>query len=86
MEAVKMDDRRLDESYTFLFAFKKGDTIVKKGEREVRGEILDGVYVGEFPGPNAGHVHPRGKTLYEIKLRDGALHILDETEVERETK
>jgi hypothetical protein len=86
MDTVKIDDPRLDESYSFLFAFKKGDTIVRKGERAVRGEILDGVYVGEFPGPNAGDVHPRGKTLYEIKLRDGALHIIDENDIERETK
>jgi hypothetical protein len=86
MDTVKMDDPRLDESYSFLFAFKKGDRIRRKGETPVRGEIIDGVYVGEFPGPNAGDVHPRGKTLYEIKLRDGALQIIDEAEIEREPK
>jgi hypothetical protein len=86
MDTIKIDDPRLDESYSFLFAFKKGDTITKKGERAVHGEILDGVYVGEYPRRNAGDVHPRGKTLYEIKLRDGALHIIDENDVEREAK
>jgi hypothetical protein len=83
METIKIDDPRLDESYAFLFAFKKGDVIAKKGERAVRGQVVDGVYVGEFPGPNAGDIRPRGKTLYEIKLRDESLQIIDEIEVER---
>jgi hypothetical protein len=86
METIKMDDPRLDESYSFLFAFRKGDLIVKKDQRDVRGEVIDGVYVGEIPGPNAGAVHPRGRTLYEIKMRDRQLHIIDETDVERAKK
>lgn len=86
MEAIKMDDPRLDESYSFLFAFRKGDVVIKKDQREVRGEVVDGVYVGELPGPNAGAVHPRGKTLYEIKMRGQDLHIIDENDVERPAK
>jgi hypothetical protein len=86
METIKMDDPRLDESYSFLFAFRKGDIIEKKDQRDVRGEVIDGVYVGEIPGPNAGAVHPRGRTLYEIKMRDRQLHIIDETDVERAKK
>ena len=83
MEAIKMDDPRLDESYSFLFAFRKGDVIVKKDQRTVHGVVVDGVYVGEVPGPNAGAVHPRGKTLYEIKMRDQELYIIDENDAER---
>jgi hypothetical protein len=86
METIKMDDPRLDESYSFLFTFRIGDVIAKKDERAVCGEVVDGVYVGKLPGPNAGSVHPRGKTLYEIKMRDEVLHIIDENDAERLTK
>jgi hypothetical protein len=82
MKTIKMDDPRLDESYSFLFAFKKGDTITKKGEPAIKGEIVDGIYVGEMPGAKTGAPHARGKTLYEIKLRDEALHVIDENDVE----
>lgn len=77
-----MDDPRLDESFGFLFAFRKGDVVVTK-DRATRGEILDGVYVGEFPGPTAGAINSRGKTLYEIKLRDEASQIVDEEDIEK---
>ncbi len=83
MKTIKIDDPRLDESYSFLFAFKKGDVITKKGERAIRGEIVDGVYVGEVPGSNIRAVYSRGKTIYEIKLPDQALHIIDENDVDR---
>lgn len=86
MKTIKIDDPRLDESYSFLFAFRKGDVITKKGERAIQGEVVDGVYVGEVPGAKTGAVYARGKTLYEIKLRDQALHIIDENDVERTVK
>ena len=83
METMKMDDPRLDESFGFLFAFRKGDVIVKKGDPSFRGEIIDGVYIGEFPGPTAGAINSRGKTLYEIKLADSAAQILAEEDIEK---
>ncbi len=86
MKTIKIDDPRLDESYSFLFAFAKGDVITKKGERTIQGEVVDGVYVGEVPGAKTRAVYARGKTLYEIKLRDQALHIVDENDVERTVK
>ena len=73
MQFIKMDDHRLDESFSFLFAFKKGDTVLKKDNRSLRAEISDGAYVGEFPKPAAGAIHSRGKTLYEIKLPDAVV-------------
>jgi hypothetical protein len=82
MEFIKMDDPRLDESFSFLFAFKKGATILKKDDRSLRAEISDGVYIGEFPKPAAGVIRSRGKTLYEIKLPDAVVEIVDETEIE----
>jgi hypothetical protein len=80
-----MDDPRLDESFSFLFAFKKGDAIAMKDNPSLRGEIHDGVYVGEFPKPAAGSVKPRGKTLYEISLPDELLQVVDESDIEKVT-
>jgi len=54
-----------------------------KDNPSLRGEIRDGVYVGEFPKPAAGSVKPRGKTLYEITLPVGLVHVVDETDIER---
>jgi hypothetical protein len=56
---------------------------VRKDDRSLRGEISDGVYVGEFPKPAAGTIDPRGKTLYEIKLPDEIVQIVDETDIEK---
>jgi hypothetical protein len=86
MKTIKIDDPRLDENYATLFAFKKGDIIARKDERAIRGEVVDGVYVGEIPGAKTGAVYSRGKTLYEIRLQDLALHIIEENEAESAVK
>jgi hypothetical protein len=39
--------------------------------------------VGEFPARAAGTLNPKGKTLYEIKLPDEVLQIVDEKEIEK---
>jgi hypothetical protein len=83
METIRMDDPRLDESFGFLFAFRKGDVIVRKSDPSLRGEIVDGVYVGEFPGPSAGAINVRGKTLYQVKLGDETAQIVDEEDIEK---
>ncbi|MBI4528523.1 MAG: hypothetical protein HY695_32415 [Deltaproteobacteria bacterium] len=83
MNLIKMDDPRLDESFSFLFAFQKGDVVARKNEPSVRGEIRDGVHLGEFPKPAAASINRGGKTLYEIKVSDGISYILDETEIEK---
>jgi len=83
MEFIKIDDPRLDESFSFLFVFKKGDLVARKDEPSWRGEIRDGVYVGEFPKPAAGSIRPRGKTLYEITLPDGLVYVVDEIDIQK---
>ena len=83
MDLIKLDDSRLDESTPFLFAFKKGDLVLRKDNPSLRGEISDGVYVGKFPKPAAASVSPRGKTLYEIMLLDQSISIVDETEIKK---
>ena len=83
VETVKIDDPRLDEIFSFLFAFKKGDLVVGRESPKLRGKINDGVYVGEFPARAAGTLNPKGKTLYEIRLPDEALQIVDEREIEK---
>jgi hypothetical protein len=83
MDCVKMDDPRLDESFSFLFAFKKGDKVASKADPAVRGEIRDAVYVGEFPKNVAARINRRGKTLYEIALDDESLYIIDQLDLEK---
>jgi hypothetical protein len=83
VETVKIDDPRLDEIFSFLFAFRKGDLVVSRESPSLRGKINDGVYVGEFPARAAGTLNPKGKTLYEIQLSDEALQIVDEKEIEK---
>jgi len=83
METVRMDDPKLDESFSFLFAFRRGDAVVSKENRRLRGEVIDGIYVGEVPSRATGELKERGKTLYEIKLSGGVLQIVDEQEIER---
>jgi len=34
-----MDDPRLDENFSFLFVFKKGDAVARKDDPSLRGEI-----------------------------------------------
>jgi len=83
VDMIKFDDPRLDESALFLFAFKKGDIVIRKDEPSLRGKINDGVYLGKFPKPTAASVSPGGKTLYEITYDDQSVSIFDETEIER---
>ena len=83
MDCVKMDDPRLDESFSFLFIFKKGDTVVRKDDPSLRGKIKDGVYVGEFPKAAAGKINPRGKTLYEVAVSNDVLYVVDQLDLER---
>ena len=67
MDIIRIDDPRLDESFSFLFAFRKGDAVLIKGQLGSRGEITDGVYIGDFPKHVAGVLNPRWLTLYEVK-------------------
>lgn len=83
MDFIKMDDPRLDESFSFLFAFKRGDVVLRRDDPSLRGTVRDGVYVGEFPKPAAGSIHQRGKTLYEITLADESVGIVDETDIKK---
>ena len=83
MDMIKFDDPRLDESALFLFAFKKGDIVIRKDDPSLRGTINDGVYLGKFPKPTAASVSPGGKTLYEIAYDDQSVSIFDETEIEK---
>jgi hypothetical protein len=83
VETVKIDDPRLDESFSFLFVFRKGDVVVNRENRAVRGLINDGVYLGEFPNRAAGALNPRGKTVYEVKFPDEVLQIFDEKDIEK---
>lgn len=80
MEIIRIDDPRLDEMFTFMFSFRKGDAVLVKAEN-MRGEILDGVYIGEFPKHVAGELKTRGMTLYEIKFPDESLQIVEEKEI-----
>jgi len=82
MELIKLDDPRLDESAAFLFAFKKGDLIIRADNPSLRGAISDGVYIGKFPKPTAASISPRGKTLYEITFSDDSITIVDEAEIQ----
>jgi hypothetical protein len=83
METIKIDDPRLDESFAFMFLFRNGDLVFLKDQNSLRGQINDGVYVGEFPKHVAGDIKPRGITLYEVKLADGSLQIVEEKEVHK---
>jgi hypothetical protein len=83
VETVKMDDPRLDESFSFLFVFRKGDVVVNRENRTRRGRINDGVYLGEFPSHAAGALNPKGKTVYEVKFPGEVLQIFDEKEIEK---
>jgi hypothetical protein len=77
-----MDDPRLDESFSLLFAFKKGDLVATRHEPSLRGKITDGIYVGDVP-KHVGDIKPRGKTLYEIALPDELTYIVDEADIEK---
>ena len=83
METIKIDDPRLDESFAFMFQLRKGDTVVLKSQKSLRGKVSDGVYIGEFPKHVAGEIHPRGITLYEIRLADESTQIVEEKELQK---
>jgi hypothetical protein len=83
MDCVKMDDPRLDESFSLLFVFKKGDTVARKDDPSLRGEIRDGVYVGEFPKAAAGKINSRGRTLYEVAISNDVLYVVDQIDIEK---
>lgn len=83
MDCVKMDDPRLDENFSFLFVFKKGDAVARKDDPSVRGKIRDGVYVGEFPKAAAGKINPRGRTLYEVAVANDLLYVVDQLDIEK---
>lgn len=83
MDIIKIDDPRLDESFSFLFAFRKGDAVLIKDQRGSRGEITDGVYIGDFPKHVAGVLNRRGLTLYEVKIENDVLQIIDEKELQK---
>jgi hypothetical protein len=83
MDCIKMDDPRLDESFSLLFAFKKGDRVARKDDPAVSGEIRDGVYVGEFPKAAAARINSRGKTLYEIVVSEDLHYVVDEIDIKK---
>jgi hypothetical protein len=83
MNFIKMDDPRLDESFSFIFSFKKGDHVAWRDEPSLRGEITDGVFVGELPAHAGDDVYQKGRTLYEIRLDENESAIAAETEIEK---
>lgn len=82
MDFIKMDDPRLDESFSFLFSFKKGDLVGWKDEPSLKGKITDGVFVGKLPAHAGDDVYQKGRTLYQIKLEENEC-IAAETEIEK---
>jgi len=83
VETVKIDDPRLDESFSLLFVYRRGDVVVSRENRALRGQINDGVYVGELPNRAARALNPKGKTVYEVKFPDEVLQIFDEKDIEK---
>jgi hypothetical protein len=83
MEFIKMDDPRLDESFSFLFSFKRGDAVKWKNNASLNGEITDGVFVGELPAHAGDNVYRKGRTLYQIELRENERIIAAETEIQK---
>jgi len=83
MDFIKIDDPRLDESFSFLFSFKKGDLVEWKDEPSLKGEVTDGVFVGEFPAHAGDDVYQKGRTLYQIRLQGNDCHITAETEIKK---
>ncbi len=83
MDFIKMDDPRLDESFSFVFSFKKGDLVQWKTEPALKGEVTDGVFVGELPGHAGDDVYQKGRTLYQIQLPQNKSYIAAETEIKK---
>jgi hypothetical protein len=84
MQFIKIDDPRLDENYSFFFTFKKGDQVKGKDNRALKGEISDGVYVGEFPAhvAVADDAYRKGRALYEVKMRENEVFVVADNEIE----
>jgi hypothetical protein len=85
MDFIKMDDPRLDENFSFMFLFKKGDRVKSKDDERLRGEITDGVFVGELPAHvnTSDENYKKGRTLYEIKLNGKDSFIVADNEIEK---
>jgi hypothetical protein len=83
MDFIKMDDPRLDESFSFLFSFKKGDLVGWREEPSLKGEVTDGVFVGELPAHAGDDVYQKGRTLYQIRIDEKESYIAAETEIEK---
>jgi hypothetical protein len=86
MDFIKIDDPRLDETFSFLFSFKKGDVVTWKDDPSLKGEVKDGVFVGQLPAHASDDVYRKGRTLYQIKLRESEFYIAAETELEKASK
>jgi hypothetical protein len=85
MQFIKIDDPRLDENYSFFFTYKRGEQVKGKNNRALTGEISDGVYVGEFPAhvAAADDAYRKGRTLYEIKMRESEVFVVADNEIEK---
>jgi hypothetical protein len=83
MDFIKIDDSRLDETFSFLFSFKKGDIVRWKEDRSLQGEVKDGVFVGQLPAHASDDVYRKGRTLYQVELSETELYIAAETELEK---
>jgi hypothetical protein len=86
MEFIKIDDPRLDENFSFMFLFKRGDRVRTKDDARLRGEITDAAFVGELPASitGANDSYKKGRTLYEIKVADKDRFIVADSEIEKE--
>ena len=66
-------------------SFQKGDRVKSKDEPRFKGEITDGVFVGELPASITASTdtYKKGRTLYEIKLNDQQHFIVTDNEIEK---
>jgi hypothetical protein len=85
MDLVKIDDSRLDENYSFFFTYNKGDYVKSRNDRGLKGEITDGIYVGEFPAhvAAADEAYRKGRALYEVKTGESQFFIVADNEIEK---
>ena len=64
VETVKIDDPRLDESFSFIFVFRKGDVVVSRENRALRGQINDGVSCRRASQPSGESSQSEGARRY----------------------
>jgi len=83
MDFIKIDDPRLDESFSLLFSFRKGDFVQWKDEPSLKGEVTDAVFVGELPAHAGDDVYQRGRTLYQVRVNGDESIIAMETEIDK---